>query len=213
MCGGRETTEDKERVGRLPPTASALTSTCPVSGSAPEGPPRRTREGVPAAPSVTPGERGVFRGVQPFLHPPGGTASGMLRQLGGTDGTCHGGGTGTGAGGSLPAIVCAEAPAPPWRSWCRAASMTAWPRGALPAAPAAGNGKELCHPQARVSGHPAAGVSGRGDHFPGLFSRVFGVLPSPGPGCCRGGQNRQRAPGLSGVGTALAAPLAVGRRL
>lgn len=36
---GRETTEDKERACRPPPGTAALTSTCLVSGSAPEGPP------------------------------------------------------------------------------------------------------------------------------------------------------------------------------
>jgi len=100
-----------------------------------------------------------------------------------------------GAGGSLPAFVCAEAPAPPRRSWRRAAPMTA-PWGPLPAAPAAGHGKGLCRPRAQVSSRPAAGVSGRGEGSGLVFTR-FGVLPSPrpgcgsgqSPGCCRGRQS------------------------
>lgn len=36
---GRETTEDKERACCPPPSTAALTDTCLVSGSVPEGPP------------------------------------------------------------------------------------------------------------------------------------------------------------------------------
>lgn len=140
---------------------------------------------------------GCSQGCSPFCIPLAMPFRGRPGSWG-TGGTCHGRGTGTGTGGSLPAIVCAEALAPPWRSWQRAAPVTVRPPGPLPAAPAAGHGKELCRPWAQVSHQPAAGVSGRGERS-WLVFMCFGVLPSPGsgcasrqsPGCCRGGQNRQ----------------------
>lgn len=47
---GRETTEDKERAGRLPPSASVLTSTGLVSISTSKGPPTMDLGRGPSSP-------------------------------------------------------------------------------------------------------------------------------------------------------------------
>lgn len=124
-------------------------------------------------------------------------------------------GDGGDAGGSLPAIVYAEAPAVPRGSQRRAALATAQPLwGPLQAAPAAGDSKELCWPRAQGSICLAAGVSRRGEGC-ALFPHVLGSCPAQvlagglGKALGRAG----RVLGLSSVGRARAAPLAMGRRL
>lgn len=82
MCVGER--NHRGQRARRPPASQRLHSNQHLaserlcsSGLSPQ-----TREGVPTAPSLPWGERGVLLGVQPFLHPPGSTASGMPRQLG-----------------------------------------------------------------------------------------------------------------------------------
>lgn len=198
MCAGER--NHRGQRARWPPASQRLGSNqhrpgehLYFQGSPHHGPGKGSRQPPPCHGVST----GCSQGCSPFCIPLAMPFRGCPGSWG-TGGTCHSRGTGTGTGGSLPAIVCAEALAPPWRSWQRAAPVTVRPPGPLPAAPAAGHGKELCRPWAQVSHQPAAGVSGRGETS-WLVFMCFGVLPSPGsgcasrqsPGCCRGGQNRQ----------------------
>lgn len=63
MCAERETTEDKERTGRLPPKRLGSNQHLPGEWLCSRGSPPRTRERVPAAPSLPWGELKLLPGV------------------------------------------------------------------------------------------------------------------------------------------------------